>query len=231
MSKSTIIKENKILPLSGLHVAIEGNIGAGKTTLAREFVKYCKLKSVNFELYEEPVLEWKNFGSFNTNLLKLMYENPKKHGFEFQVVALLTKCEQLLEYIVNKNSNILVERTIDAQKNIFIPILSLENNLKNYQNEILLRLIDFELKNTKLTPDLIIYLHTTPEIAQQRIMKRNRIEEKDINLLYLQQLHNKYEEWIKNLAEENVIIIDGNKPIDIDSLFELVWNWAKKKIN
>jgi deoxyadenosine/deoxycytidine kinase len=222
-------EDNSVSPPKGLHIAIEGNIGAGKTTLAHQFVNYCnQYHSIKFQLHQEPVSEWKSFGLHKTNLLKLTYENPEKYSFDFQISALLTKCEQLQDFIVSKKPNILVERTIDAQKKVFIPILKLNNSVTNYQHELLIRLMSFQIENTGLKPNLIIYIRTTPEVAQQRIIKRDRIEEKDINILYLQQLHNKYEEWLQKNPAENVIIIDGDKPIEMKSLFEAIWVWAEK---
>jgi deoxyadenosine/deoxycytidine kinase len=223
------INENtKLTPQQGIHVAIEGNIGAGKTTLAHQLVNYCdQYDSVKFKLFEEPVSEWKSFGQQQTNLLKLLYENPTKYSFDFQVSVLLTKCEQLHNYTKSTKTNILVERTIESQTMVFVPHLKLNNYLTDCQYEILIRLMNFQIKMNNLKPDLYIYLRTTPSIAKKRIQERGRIEEKDINIEYLQQLHDKYEEWFKN-PSENIMIIDGDKPIEMHSLFEAIRNWVEK---
>jgi deoxyadenosine/deoxycytidine kinase len=221
-------KENPQVPRKGIHVAIEGNIGAGKTTLAHQLVNYCdQYDSVKFELFEEPVSEWKCFGQQQTNLLNLMYENPTKYSFDFQLAALLTKCEQLYNYTKSTKTNILVERTIEAQTMVFVPHLKLNNHLTDCQYEILIRIMNFQIKMNNLKPDLYIYLRTTPEIAKQRIKKRGRMEEKDINIEYLQELHDKYEKWFENPAE-NIIIINGDEPIEMHVLFKAICNWAEK---
>jgi deoxynucleoside kinase len=226
----TLFSFNRIVPRA-LHIALEGVVGCGKTTLARQFAQFCDQQySVKFKLYEEPVAEWRSFGVHETNLLELMYDFPRAYSFEFQMAALLTKCEQLRDFTKYRQPNILVERTIACQEVIFVPLLQENNGLSNSQYEILQRFMTYQIDMTKLSPDVYIYLRTTPELAKQRIEQRGRPEEQALSMWYITNLHKRYEQWFDRVdgigSAENVFIVDATKPIKMHQLFTDIWNWA-----
>jgi deoxyadenosine/deoxycytidine kinase len=72
--------------------------------------------------------------------------------------------------------------------------------------------------------NIVVYLRCNPEVALQRIKKRGRIEEQNIDLDYLNQIHQYHEEWLAN--KENVIIIDCNNEINVHDIISLI----KKKL-
>ena len=76
-------------PQKGLHVAIEGNIGAGKSYLVRD-MQQLLMKNTACIVIPEPVNQWTSFGTQKTNELNLMYSEPDKYSFLFQMVASIT---------------------------------------------------------------------------------------------------------------------------------------------
>lgn len=65
-----------------------------------------------------------------------------------------------------------------------------------------------------IKPDIIIHLQSSPESAMQRIKKRNRLEEKSINLSYIRTIHNFYEDWINEQRDTQIIKINAEQTIE-----------------
>jgi deoxyadenosine/deoxycytidine kinase len=88
----------------------------------------------------------------------------------------------------------------------------------------------YQIDMTKLSPDVYIYLRTTPELAKQRIEQRGRPEEQALSMWYITNLHKRYEQWFDREdgigSAENVFIVDATKPIKMHQLFTDIWNWA-----
>jgi len=199
--------------MENIHIAIEGNIGVGKTSFCELFAKTFP----HITVCPEPISQWKSFGSNKINLLELYYSDPQKFAYDFQHVALITKLEQLLPF---KNCPKLVERSILAQSNVFIPLLVKNNNLTVLQTEILLQ----NIKNHSLfiKPDIIIYLKINPVDALQRVKKRGRNEENNLSLNTLEEIHNAYENWLKNETNIPVITVENDQEIDPNSIFQKI---------
>ena len=90
--------------------ALEGNIGAGKTTILKIIAKHFK----DVEFVEEPVNKWQNLGGMN--LLDSFYSNPQRWGFAFEFYTMLTKIEALLKVADSDKPIIMVERSILSDK-------------------------------------------------------------------------------------------------------------------
>lgn len=196
-----------------IHICIEGLIGVGKTTmlniLADQLESELKTK-VN--VFTEPLEKWVEFGKNKLNLLDLMYRDGEKYGFSFQTVAFSSKINQL----AGRTGVRLVERSLLAQSNVFIPILRKQKSLTDLNSEILNELIFVAMEKTHgMRPDLILYLRTTPATAMQRIKKRGRAEEEEINQEYLQQLYNHYEDWLETETTIPVVKIEA---VDLDKI-------------
>ena len=100
-----------------VHICIEGNIGSGKSYFISKFSKEIKTQlGLNILTLSEPVDIWQDF--HGTNMLKAMYNEPLEYAYKFQNLALSTKIDQLLK---PQNRHVLVERSIMAQRKIFIP--------------------------------------------------------------------------------------------------------------
>jgi deoxyadenosine/deoxycytidine kinase len=209
-------------------IAVEGSIGAGKSMFVEALAKEFQRKSMNHAVLPEPVQEWTQFGTSKENLLKKMYDSPNQFSFSFQLVALLTRCEQMSE----QNSKLLlVERTILAQKYVFLPILKENNAITSTEYEVCNRFMTYlsEINNNK--PSLIVYLQTQPEVAKARIQQRGRTEEENIQIEYLQRIHTKYENWL--LSYPDVIIVNANEieQVNPKDIFKQIVTKLKIKIN
>ena len=126
-----------------------------------------------------------------------MYSEPEKYSFLFQMVASITKVEELVEKEIEGVK--LVERSLQAQQACFIPLLYENKAISLETKEVLDRTIELLLSYMPgVKPDLIIYLHTTPQAAMKRIITRGRPEESGIAIEYLARLHQKYEGWLRD---------------------------------
>ena len=185
-------------------IAVEGTIGAGKTTFLKNLSNELKNSGIKHGLLCEPVSEWRSFGPSQQNLLREMYHDPKAYSFDFQLVALLTKCEQ----VANQSEKILlIERTIGSQLNVFLPILKENNSITNLEFEICSRFMVYLSSLETHSTSFTVYIRVSPVLAKERIIQRGRIEEKEISAEYLQKIHQKYEDWLSHA--ENVLVLDS----------------------
>jgi deoxyadenosine/deoxycytidine kinase len=216
-------------------VYIEGNIAAGKT----EFLKHF-LEKKNIIILPEPLDQWTNFNG--QNLLKMKYEDAAKYEYLFQTLANATKLNLLNEHC-HKNGIKIIERSLQSGFNVFV-----KNSKENYgMDDVTYEALkyNYETMCTKncldmiTCPDLYIYLQTSPRICYERMRKRNRNEEKNVDLKYLENLHTKYEEWLNRQdSEENamcpILILNGNLDKElmndlIDRAITTILNIAKEK--
>ena len=179
-----------------MHIAVAGNIGSGKTTLTTMLAKH-----FNWEPMYESVE--------NNPYLASYYEDMQRWSFNLQVYFLNTRFRQVID-IRKKTKTVIQDRTIYEDAYIFAPNLHdmqlmATRDFDNYSSL-------FELMSKFLqAPDLLIYLHAdTPTLVSQ-IAKRGREYEKTIRLDYLENLNQRYEEWIHNYKLGKLLIIDVNK--------------------
>ena len=199
-SKSSLekIKSKKIY-------ALEGNIGAGKTTILELIAKHFK----DIELVEEPVKEWQNLGGMN--LLDSFYSNPQRWGFSFEFYSMLTKIQALLKAADSEKPIIIIERSILSNK-IFMDLSNELGKLDKMEYCMLMKTYDFYLQNVYPQLSGIIYLDTPVDECIKRIIKRNRGEECNIEKSYLEAIKRKMDE----LANSSTIIVTK-----IDGLYNL----------
>jgi deoxyadenosine/deoxycytidine kinase len=194
-------------------VAVEGTIGAGKSTLLSKLSQELADRGIENSLLTEPVESWQSFGTSGVNLLKEMYFKPKQNSFYFQLVALITKLEQIKE--PNKEL-ILMERTIEAQLRVFLPLLKENGSVTELEYEICSRFMMHlsAMENNK--PSLLVYLRVEPGMAKERIELRGRVEEADVSMTYLESIHKKYEQWLGGDTE--VLVVESSEAFDIENL-------------
>ena len=189
--------------------ALEGNIGAGKTTIL-------KLLSKNFqdiEFVEEPVNQWQNLGG--ENLLEAFYKDPVRWGFSFEFYSMLTKIQSLLKAANSEKPIIIIERSIISNK-LFMDLSKELGKLDTMEYKMLINTYEFYLQNVYPQLNGIIYLDTPVEECIKRIIKRNRGEECTIEKSYLESIKNK----LDNLFENSAILvskIDGKYDCERDS--------------
>ena len=176
-----------------MHVAIAGNIGAGKTTLTKLLAKHYNWKP-HFESVEEnPYLD--DF-----------YAEMERWSFNLQVFFLNSRFRQILE-LRETGKKIIQDRTIYEDAHIFAPNLHAMGLMTNrdYQNYSSL----FELMENLVTPpDLLIYLRSSIPNLVGQIHKRGRDYENSISIDYLSRLNERYEAWISTYTKGKLLIID-----------------------
>ena len=178
-----------------MHIAVTGNIGAGKTTLTTMLAKHYGWNAQFEDVDHNPYLD--DF-----------YQDMSKWSFALQVYFLGSRFRQVKE-IRESGKNIIQDRTIYEDAYIFAENLNEMNLLseRDFQNYSSL----FELmKSFVSAPDLLIYLKADISTLTKQIAKRGREYESGISIDYLMRLNNKYEAWINSYKEGKLLIIDVN---------------------
>ncbi len=178
------------------HVAIAGNIGAGKTTLTELLSKHYKWIPHFEDVDHNPYLN--DF-----------YDDMPRWSFNLQVYFLNRRLTKLLE-IERGTATVIQDRTIYEDANIFAPNLHdmglmSKRDYDNYYSF-------FEtLKSMIKPPDLLIYLRASVPTLVAQIQKRGREYEENIRLEYLKKLNEFYNKWISSYEEGPLLIIDADK--------------------
>ncbi|WP_262510536.1 deoxynucleoside kinase [Lutibacter oceani] len=189
-----------------MHVAIAGNIGAGKTTLTKLLAKHYRWEPHYESVEENPYLD--DF-----------YGEMERWSFNLQVYFLNSRFRQILE-IRESGKNIIQDRTIYEDARIFAPNLHAMGLMPNrdYQNYDSL----FDLMERLVTPpDLLIYLRASIPTLVGQIHKRGRDYENSISIDYLSRLNERYEAWITKYTKGKLLIIDVDNLDFVDNQEDL----------
>ncbi|CAG9864309.1 unnamed protein product [Phyllotreta striolata] len=170
-------------------VAVEGNVGSGKTTFLQHFNK-----NQNVAVLAEPIDMWRNCSSYN--LLELMYQDPKKWSFTFQSYVQLTMLRQ--HQRKTRQPIKLMERSLYSARYCFVEKLCRDGLMAKPSMEVIDQWFNYVTKLEDTQLDLIVYLRTSPEVAFERILKRNRSEERTVAFEYIRDLHDIHEAWLYN---------------------------------
>lgn len=196
-----------------MHIAIAGNIGAGKTSLTRLLAKHFK-----WEAHYEDV---------DTNpYLNSFYEDMQRWSFNLQIYFLNSRFRQVVE-IRDSGKTVIQDRTIYEDARIFAPNLHEmglmpTRDFENYQSL-------FQLMNSFIkAPDLLIYLRSSVPNLVNQIQMRGRDYENSIRIDYLKSLNERYEAWISEYDAGKLLIIDVdhidfiNTPSDLGGIIEKI---------
>ena len=185
-----MIKDNSN---GAMHIAIAGNIGSGKTTLAGLLSKH-----YNWDAHYEDVDDNPYLNDF--------YEEMQRWSFNLQVYFLNSRLNQILD-IRKSGKTIIQDRTIYEDAYIFAPNLHSMGlmSTRDFENYFTL----FNLMTSLIQPpDLLIYLRATVPTLVNQIQKRGRDYENSIRLDYLKRLNERYEAWIGSYNLGNILIVD-----------------------
>lgn len=176
-----------------MHVAIAGNIGAGKTTLTKLLAKHYKWEAQLEDVVDNPYLD--DF-----------YNEMERWSFNLQVYFLNSRFRQVNQ-IQQSGKDIIQDRTIYEDAFIFAPNLHAmglmtNRDFKNYSS--LFDLMESFVKG----PDLLIYLRSSIPNLVAQIHKRGRDYENSISIDYLSRLNERYEAWITKYDKGKLLIID-----------------------
>jgi deoxyadenosine/deoxycytidine kinase len=196
-----------------MHIAIVGNIGAGKTTLAELLAK-----SYGWDPLYEAV--------DNNPYLEDFYNDMKRWSFNLQIYFLNSRYRQLME-IQKSGRNIVQDRTIYEDAFIFAENLHdmglmTTRDFDNYRS-----IFDNMTAYIK-PPDLLVYLRASVPTLVNNIQRRGREYETGIRLDYLSKLNEKYQKWINNYQLGKLLIIDkdmidfANNTEDMATVVQLI---------
>ncbi len=178
------------------HVAIAGNIGAGKTTLTEMLSKHYRWIPQFEDVDQNPYLY--DF-----------YEDMPRWSFNLQIYFLNSRLNQLIE-ISKGTETVIQDRTIYEDAYIFAPNLhemglmskrDFDNYFDFFQN----------LRQMVKPPDLMIYLQASVPTLVGQIQKRGREYEENIRLDYLKRLNDYYTKWIEDYKEGPLLVINVDK--------------------
>jgi len=195
------------------HIAIAGNIGAGKTTLCTQLGK-----NFGWDVHYES--------ADNNPYLSDFYVDMQRWSFNLQVYFLNSRYQQILK-ILDGDTTVIQDRTIYEDAYIFAPNLHDMGLMpsRDFQNY-------FELFKTMSSqiqpPDLLIYLKASIPTLVSHIQARGRDYEGNMSLDYLKRLNERYENWINTYEEGRLLVISvddldfKNKAEDLGQVVDLV---------
>ncbi len=190
-------------------IAVEGNIGAGKTTLAKQLAEHYNATLLLEQFAENP-------------FLPLFYEDKQRHALPVELSFLTDRYEQLQAALKEHNNS---NGLLIADYSIYKSPLFARNNLNDTEFALYSRIHDL-IKTHIPKPDLFIYLHTPIDRLQRQIKKRGRSYEQDITDHYLEEIEAAYGQYFKKDATD-VLWIDNaetefNNPIHFNQLIQYI---------
>ncbi len=195
------------------HVAVAGNIGAGKTTLSSQLAKH-----FNWDVQYEDAT--------NNPYLSDFYNDMHRWSFNLQIYFLNHRYHQILN-IRKGQRTVIQDRTIYEDAYIFAPNLH-EMGLmakRDFENYFTL----FKIMSSQISPpDLLIYLKASIPTLVSHIHSRGRDYEGNMSLDYLKKLNEKYENWIESYQAGPLLIIHADeldfekRPEDLGKVVDLV---------
>ncbi|MBK5284095.1 MAG: deoxynucleoside kinase [Bacteroidia bacterium] len=175
------------------YIVLEGNIGAGKTSLATRMANEFNIRLVQEHFSDNP-------------FLPLFYENPQRHAFSLELFFLAERYQQLKDNIA--------EQDIFQQQTVSDYILSkslvfAKTNLGESEFSLYHRL--FHIIHSHIPkPDLLIYLHKDIQVLLKNISKRGRQYELGIESEYLKKIEEGYWEFFRQQSGYPILVIDTN---------------------
>lgn len=178
-----------------MHIAIAGNIGSGKTTLAGLLSKHYGWQAHYEEVDHNPYLN--DF-----------YEDMQRWSFNLQIYFLNSRFSQVLE-IKKAENTIVQDRTIYEDAYIFAPNLHAMGLMSTRDFENYFHL--FKLMSSLIEPpDLLLYLRASVPTLVSQIQKRGRDFESSIRIDYLKRLNERYEAWIESYKLGRLLIVEAD---------------------
>jgi len=185
--------------MAPLIISIEGNIGSGKSTLLQNLQK--KYHDKNYIFLKEPVDLWEYVtDEEGKTILENFYEDSKKYSFAFQMMAFTTRMS-ILKKAIQENPDvevIICERSIDADKHIFAQMLYDDKLMNKMEYKIYTDLAKEYIYDNPL--DAIVYFYTTGDKCFERIKKRSRTGESNIEASYLAKCEIYHNKWLGDIS-------------------------------
>lgn len=172
-------------------IAIEGNIGVGKTTLCHQLAAHFGCALVLEQFTDNP-------------FLPPFYEQPERYAFPVELFFMTERHKQLLEHFAAPD----LFNPLTVADYFFVKtLLFAKNNLSEEEFRLFQRLFGV-LNATFPKPDLLVYLHRPVEVLLRQIQKRGRDIERNIAPQYLEEIQNAYFEYLKTETETPVVLLE-----------------------
>ena len=188
------------------YIAIEGNIGAGKTSLANMIAQDFNAKRILERFADNP-------------FLPKFYKEPERYAFTLEMSFLADRYQQISDDLSQLDlfKDFMVS-DYDVNKSLIFSKVTLpEDEFRLY------RKLFYQVYKDIAKPDLYIYLYQNTKRLQENIKKRGRNYEKDIQDDYLDKINSGYLEFIKSQSDMNVKIIDISDRDFVQSRADYLW--------
>lgn len=182
---------SSILQLS--HIAVEGGIGVGKTTLAKGLAEKLGANLLLEDIDDNPFLE-------------LFYQDPERHGLSVQLSFLFSRLKQWQSMIQQDLFHSLIVSDYLFAKDRLFAMTNLSDEEFALYNQVA-QVVAAELPR----PDLVVYLQSSPEVALKRVQKRNRSMENGISLDYLNQITETFDNFFFHYQETPLLVVQTDR--------------------
>jgi deoxyadenosine/deoxycytidine kinase len=179
------------------YIAIEGNIGAGKTTLAKMLAEHYQADLLLERFEDNP-------------FLPKFYKEPDRYAFPLELSFLADRYHQLSKYVLGPNlfSSLTVSDYFLSKSLIFA-----KTTLSDDEYRLFCQLFEIMFQSVP-KPDLMVYLYTPIEKLRQNIQKRGRNYEKEIKSDYLQRIQSQYLDFLRKHGDQMRILLIDTSDLD-----------------
>lgn len=211
----------------GFHVVILGCISAGKTTLANALQRVIEKKTGQCECLREPVED--------NPLLPLYYQDPNRYAFPMQIHMLNKRLAQqrVAQDLALAGKNSVQDSSVFGDS-CFVEMLFKDGILTTEEVDVYADLFA-NMTRDIMYPSAVVYLNTSPEVALDRLHKRNRSCESGIPIEYLANLKRELDALILEFGRYSpTLVLDGDidmTPEEIDKRAEDLWETIKQTRN
>jgi deoxyadenosine/deoxycytidine kinase len=197
-------------------VSIEGNIGSGKTTGKEKLKQYIlQKKSADSTVIfvDEPTDEWQTIQDENgVPILVNLYSDLKRFAFRFQMMAYISRLKKLRDARRNPNVKIIItERCLITDAHVFAKMLYDSKHIEEDEYQIYTRWFDEFAKEVE--PSCIVYFKASTDICMNRIKKRSRPGEQEMQYEYLDKCNRYHDDWLVTdpMTLIPVLILNANE--------------------
>ena len=176
-----------------MYIAIAGNIGSGKTTLTEILTKRYGAKAYYENLANPYISDF--------------YDDMGRWSFHLQLWFLGSRIQQTLTMLADESDNVVQDRTIYEDAHIFADNLHSMGLMASRDFDTYMKMFNIE-QALLPKPDVLIYLKASVPTLISQIKMRGRDYEQNIDEEYLNRLNEKYNNWIENIYEGRVLVVD-----------------------